>query len=71
MSEKIHNVFVGAFSESDHLPIGAVRELWNPQVLIEKDREIANMEAQWRTELSQRVKQLWMSGVLSEIACGC
>jgi hypothetical protein len=48
MSEEIHNVFVGAFSESDHLPIGAVRELWNPQVLLEKDREIANMEAQWK-----------------------
>ena len=48
MSEEIHIVFLGADSETDHLPLGAVRDLWDPQVLLEKDRQIAEMEAHWR-----------------------
>ena len=48
MSEEIHIVFLGSHSETDHLPLGAVRDLWDPQVLLEKDRQIAEMEAHWR-----------------------
>jgi hypothetical protein len=58
MSEEIHNVFVGADSETDHLPMGPVRELWDPQVLLEKDREIARMEAHWKDRVLAACKKL-------------
>jgi hypothetical protein len=58
MNEEIHNVFVGACSESDHLPIGAVRDLWNPQVLEEKDREIADIEARWKDRILAACKSI-------------
>lgn len=37
--------FVAIDSEADGLPIGAVRRLWDPAVLIEKDMEIARADA--------------------------
>ncbi|HWX94046.1 MAG TPA: hypothetical protein VNY29_15570 [Terriglobales bacterium] len=58
MSEEIHNVFVGADSETDHLPIGAVRELWDSEVLLEKDREIAEMEARWKDRVLAACKKI-------------
>jgi hypothetical protein len=42
------NLFIGIASETDHLPIGTVRELWHPDFLPEKDREIARCEELWR-----------------------
>jgi hypothetical protein len=45
-------------SETDHLPIGAVRELWDPQVLLEKAREIAEMEAHWKDRVVTACKEL-------------
>jgi hypothetical protein len=58
MNEEIHKVFVGVCTESDHLPIGAVRELWNPQVLEEKDREIADIEARWKDRILAGCKSI-------------
>jgi hypothetical protein len=58
MSEEIHTVFIGADSETDHLPIGAVRELWDQQVLLEKDRDIAAMEAHWKDRVVAACKEL-------------
>ena len=58
MNEEIHKVFLGACGESDHLPIGAVRDLWNPQVLEEKDREIADMEARWKDRILAGCKSI-------------
>ena len=58
MNEEIHKVFVGACSETDHLPIGAVRDLRNPQVLEEKDREIADMEARWKDRILAACKSI-------------
>jgi hypothetical protein len=58
MNEEIHKVFVGACIESDHLPTGAVRDLWNPQVLEEKDREIANIEARWKDRILVACKSI-------------
>lgn len=64
MNEEIHKVFVGACSESNHLPIGEVRDLWNPQVLQEKDWEIADIEARWKkTESSTDANRFWRSNV--------
>ena len=58
MSEDIHKVFVGTCSESDHLPIGTVRDVWNPQVLEEKDREIADIEACWKDRILAACKSI-------------
>jgi hypothetical protein len=58
MNEEIHKVFVGACSESDHLPIGAVRDPWNPQVLEEKDWEIADIEARWKDRILAGCKSI-------------
>lgn len=41
-------VFVAVDSETDALPIGTVRELWNPIDLEREDREIAGAEAMHR-----------------------
>jgi hypothetical protein len=58
MSSEIHNVFVGADSETDHLPVGVVRKLWDPEVLLEKDREIAEMEAHWKDRVLAACKRI-------------
>lgn len=39
--------FVGIDSETDALPVGAVRKHWTPQALHQKDREIAAAERHW------------------------
>ena len=40
--------FVGIDSETDALPIGAVRDNWGPEALKRKDREIAEAEQFYR-----------------------
>jgi hypothetical protein len=42
------NLFIGIDSESDHLPIGEVRQRWNPDALLAKDAELADYEARVR-----------------------
>jgi hypothetical protein len=44
--------FVAIDSEADGLPIGAVRRLWDPTVLIEMDTEIARAEA-WAADFGR------------------
>lgn len=43
-------IFVAIDSETDHLPLGRVRELWSPDVLMEKDRELAAYELRVKKE---------------------
>ena len=38
-------------SETHDLPIGRVRELWDPDALAEKDHEITRREGLWRVEM--------------------
>ena len=40
--------FVGIDSETDHLPIGEVRELWAPEALVRLTPEIQATEDHWR-----------------------
>jgi hypothetical protein len=40
--------FVGIDSETDHLPLGPVREHWEPGALARKDLEIASYEESYR-----------------------
>lgn len=50
--------FIGLDSETDHLPIGDVRQHWNPEVLRAKDAELAAHEAKVRErtfEVCQRL----------------
>ena len=41
-------VFVGVDSETDHLPLGNVRQQWNAEVLKVKDEELKRYEVQVR-----------------------
>ena len=40
--------FVGIHSETDHLPIGEVRQLWAPEALVRLAPEIQAAEDKWR-----------------------
>jgi len=43
-------IFVAIDSSTDHLPIGEARKLWNPEVLLQKDKEIAKWEDFYRVQ---------------------
>jgi len=45
------NLVIAIGSETDDLPLGSVRELWDPNALIEKDREIARCNELWGDKL--------------------
>jgi len=44
-------IFTAICSETDHLPIGRVRDLWHSDFLPEKDVEIARCEELWPDEV--------------------
>jgi hypothetical protein len=46
-SQDDRNFVVAVGSETDDLPLGPVRELWDANALIEKDREIARCDELW------------------------
>ena len=50
--------FVAIDSESDHLPIGEVRQRWNPDALRVKDAEVAEIEAFHRQEAFEICRRL-------------
>jgi hypothetical protein len=50
--------FLAIDSESDHLPIGEVRQHWNPDALREKDTEIAKIEALRREKAVEICRRL-------------
>jgi hypothetical protein len=45
--------FVAIDSETDDLPIGAVRDLWEPNALALKDLEINRCEQLYRTQVGE------------------
>ena len=51
LSQVDFNSIKGIDSETDHLPIGRVREEWHPKYLLEKDREIARCEDLYRDKV--------------------
>jgi hypothetical protein len=53
-----YNLFRGIDSETDDLPIGNVREEWDPAVLQEKDREIARCENLWREQVRNACERI-------------
>jgi hypothetical protein len=46
-------VFAGIDSETDSLPVGAVREYWAPEALARKDTEIAEAENLYRNDATE------------------
>ena len=43
---------------TDHLPIGEIRKLWNPEALVQKDKEIAKWEDSYRTRAREACERL-------------
>jgi hypothetical protein len=50
--------FVGVESETDHLPVGGVRQHWSADALREKDAEIARAEASYRDRTFEICRRL-------------
>ncbi|HKW29504.1 MAG TPA: hypothetical protein VJT54_09220 [Verrucomicrobiae bacterium] len=50
--------FIAIDSATDHLPIGEVRKLWNPEMLLQKDKEIAEAEKFYRERAREACKRL-------------
>ncbi len=49
-SEEDFNFVRAIESETDDLPLGRIRENWDPEALADKDREIARCESLWRDQ---------------------
>jgi hypothetical protein len=65
------DVFVGVASETDALPIGTERALWNLQALEMEDRKIAAAELRWHgraTEAARRLVGLLETAFVAEKA---
>jgi hypothetical protein len=51
VTEADYKLIIAVASETDHLPIGRLRELWHLDYLGEKDHEIAGCEALWGEQI--------------------
>ena len=49
---------IGAHSETHHLPLGEVRELWAPDALKHKDVEIARAEELYRADFLETCRRI-------------
>jgi hypothetical protein len=52
------DVFVAIHSETDALPVGNVRALWNAEALARQDKEISAAEERWRDRAVAAATQL-------------
>jgi hypothetical protein len=59
-------IFEGIHSETDALPVGNERALWNAEALVRQDEKIAEAERRWHdralgaaTELIRLLEQGW------------
>jgi hypothetical protein len=62
VSEDGYNLFRGIGSETDDLPIGKVRGEWHPDVLPEKDREIARCDDLWGEQVRNACRRILLDG---------
>lgn len=51
-------LFIGIDSETDDLPIGDERQYWNEEVLLKKDKEIAEYEARVKQDVFDGCRKL-------------
>lgn len=49
---------IGIDSETDHLPVGEVRNLWSPDALKEKDAAIARAEESCRADFMETCRRI-------------
>lgn len=56
--ESARQVFVAIDSQTDHLPVGSVRELWSSKALAECDAELAEAEAVHATEVANACREV-------------
>lgn len=56
-----YNFMRAIASETDDLPLGTVRDLWDPKALVEKDREIARCEELWRKQFQLTCERIVLS----------
>ena len=61
MSEEIHIVFLGSHSETDHLPLGAVRDLWDHRCCWRKTGRLPKWKLTGETESSLPAGTFWTS----------
>jgi len=52
------SIFVVVDSDTDHLPIGEVRQLWAENILVEKDEEIRKIKAFYKDDVLQTCSSL-------------
>jgi len=52
-------VFLLVADDTDHLPIGSVRQYWAPDVLPEKDREIREVEEFYRADVIKAATNIY------------
>jgi hypothetical protein len=52
------DVFVAIHSETDAMPIGEERALWNTEALVREDRRISAAEERWRHKAVTAAKQI-------------
>jgi hypothetical protein len=57
-SEADRRLIIEMDSETDHLPVGKVRELWAPDALQTKEPEIAGAEARWKAKFLDANKRI-------------
>ena len=57
-NEADRRLIIGIDSETDHLPVGAVRSLWAADALIEKDIQIERAEAHWKAAFLEICKRI-------------
>ena len=57
-SDPEFRVFGALDTETDDLPVGRVRDLWDPAALVEKDAIIQRIEASSRAEVEEACRRL-------------
>lgn len=57
-NQEDRNLIIGIDSETDHLPIGAVRDYWSEDALRDKDVEIARYEQRCEDQIFQVCRRI-------------
>jgi len=56
--KSVHTNLIAVDSETDHLPVRPVREVWAPAAVAEKNREVAEAEARHRVSVAEACRQI-------------
>jgi hypothetical protein len=62
LSEDDFKLFIAIESETDDLPVGESRREWHPDVMPDKDREIARCEDLWRDAVRAASERILLRG---------